>query len=114
MAGIAVSDLPAPPVPPVPPLFHGVRPAARRVLLRDPLGVSRIDRPGILFAVEYVAGAPWRMHVMLNATCIAHVPPEWVIEQVTPANVVPLVPLAVPAWAAELHRLFAKRPASPA
>ena len=81
----------------VPPLFCGRVPVRERVIVRDPLGVSVIDGPGILRAIDYVAGAPRLMHVDFGPHCIARVPPEWIFpDPAAAANVFPFARAAPP------------------
>ena len=91
--------------PDVPPLFGGAVDVGRRVIVRDPLGVSPLHGAGILRAIEFVAGQPWRMHVDLGPHRVLHVPPDWVHpDPAAPPNVVPFARPGPPieGWAAKL------------
>ena len=83
----------------VKPLFGGAIDVGRRVIVRDPLGISRLEGAGILRVVEFLAGRPWRVHVDLGPHRMLHVPPDWVHPD--PAAAPNVVPFARPGPAIE-------------
>lgn len=87
-------------LPDVPPLFSGTLNVRCRVIIRDPHGRSRIGGVGTLAMVDYVAGAPWWMHVDLGSGRTAHVAPDWVHDVPTGPNIIPF-------WSPDLFEIVA-------